>query len=130
MTTPTCPNCGGHRFSMLVKQFATIDFTYGGGEHEVIDEPGGDIEFDASAWADCTNCGHGAPLGEMLGEAASAIETLRQYGGQIGLLYGEHEELREAIATAMPDFVYDEWFELTVADLVRHILETDDEENI
>jgi hypothetical protein len=65
MSTPdyTCPQCGGHRFDVEVKQIATVLFL-SDGDHQT-DSSEGDLEWDGDSDATCCGCGYRAPLGAM-----------------------------------------------------------------
>jgi len=63
MTTPTCPKCGSTSFRMNVLQ--RVEVAFDGDDHEVVDGPDGDMEWDDTTVATCTDCDHTAPLGEM-----------------------------------------------------------------
>ena len=53
-----CPNCGGRRFQVVIRQMADVTFTEDGG-HEVTEGPYGDIDFDDESFVICqaTGCG-------------------------------------------------------------------------
>ena len=71
MSTPTCPECGGHRFRLYVEQRIFVEFTEG--EHEVYDGPEGDMEWDDTTEVHCEGddgagpCEHYGLLGSMKG---------------------------------------------------------------
>lgn len=60
-----CPKCGGHGFFVTVRQTAVVSFDEGG-DHEVIDGPYGDMEFDEDSYAICRSrsCDWGGTLRE------------------------------------------------------------------
>lgn len=68
MNLPTCPKCGGHTFSFNVVQGVAVRFWAEGEDeidHEVVDGPYGDMEWDDDVSAACTDCGYAAPLNKM-----------------------------------------------------------------
>ena len=64
MSTPTCPTCGGHSFSISVYQTIYVEFE-ADDIHNVYEGPTGDMEWDGNSFAVCTGCGHSAVLKEM-----------------------------------------------------------------
>jgi hypothetical protein len=42
-----------------------VEVAFDGDDHEVVDGPDGDMEWDDTTVATCTDCDHTAPLGEM-----------------------------------------------------------------
>lgn len=63
MNTPTCPACGSNDFDLTVTQ--TIGVAFQGGDHEVVADPHGDMDWDEDTEAACRTCGHCAALGQM-----------------------------------------------------------------
>jgi hypothetical protein len=63
MSTPTCPNCGGHQFHLDVMQ--RIQVVFDDDDHEVVDGPEGDMEWDDDTLARCVSCSHQGKLSDM-----------------------------------------------------------------
>lgn len=63
---PTCPKCGCNAFRFNVLQ--RVEVSFHGDDHDIVDAPGGDIEWDDTVEAVCTDCDHTAPLNEMKGQ--------------------------------------------------------------
>jgi hypothetical protein len=61
---PTCPKCGGHRFTLTVEQEVDVAFD-DDEDHEVEDGPRGDMAWDGTTDATCLECGHVALLHDM-----------------------------------------------------------------
>lgn len=61
--TPTCPECGSNEFRIEVQQTVTVFFD--GEDHEVTEDPYGNVEWDDTTVATCNVCDHEAPLGQM-----------------------------------------------------------------
>lgn len=63
----TCPECGGHRFNIEVKQTVEVTFDADDG-HYVEDGPFGDIEWGDESQAICReHCGWAGQLSECKG---------------------------------------------------------------
>lgn len=66
MSTPTCSECGGKTFTIVVEQLITVKFFDNEDEdHEVTDGPRGDMEWTDESDLICEDCGHCASLKEM-----------------------------------------------------------------
>jgi len=65
MTDYTCPKCGGHTFDITVTQQVTAAF-YSNGEHDLLDDAHGDMEWGDTSEAVCSNCRWSGTLGEAL----------------------------------------------------------------
>lgn len=53
----TCPSCGNHDFELAVTQYIKVRFLPPDeDDHEVIDGPYGDMEWDDSDYARCICC--------------------------------------------------------------------------
>lgn len=61
--TPVCPVCGGSRFKVAVYQDVVVEFY--DDDHEVVDGPMGDMEWDDDSYALCCRCQHFSRLGKM-----------------------------------------------------------------
>lgn len=60
-----CPVCGGTDLKITVEKQILVTF-FEDGEHEVLDSDlPGDLVWDDASPAECSDCGHEAPLGEM-----------------------------------------------------------------
>lgn len=59
-----CPICGGTDLKITVEKDILVSFE--GEDHEVLDSDlPGDLVWDDTSHAECNDCGHEAPLGEM-----------------------------------------------------------------
>ena len=59
-----CPKCGCTRLELRVMQTVVVEFDDPDG-HEVMDGPSGDMEWDETTSATCTQCHHSASLTDM-----------------------------------------------------------------
>lgn len=66
MTAPKvhCPNCGGTKFQIVVQMNADFVFDEEG-DHEIQDQPYGDVEFDEHSNAICT-CGWSGQVKDLV----------------------------------------------------------------
>jgi len=62
----TCPKCRGHMFELTVSQSVTVRFEPAG-QHDLVDDSHGDMEWDDDTLATCSN--HGCRWSGTLGEA-------------------------------------------------------------
>lgn len=58
MAKYACPQCHGRSFTVVIRQLADVDFD-ADGEHEVLDGPYGDLEWDDDSIVNCRNDGCG-----------------------------------------------------------------------
>lgn len=61
-----CPACGGRRFQLVVRQMVDMEFR-DDGDHDIVDGPYGDIDWDDDSFAICRHdgCGWSGQLKEL-----------------------------------------------------------------
>lgn len=71
-STYKCPECGGGRFQLTVTQLTGVAFDPDDEDHEVYEQPFGDIEWTDDTHAICEDCNQWSG---RLGEAKADINT-------------------------------------------------------